>query len=86
MRFALKSIALICFFSLSLNLFAGSAPASTSDETEIVLPASKTDYSSNQLYSTNAEPVREGGMLILIAGIGLLFLSPLVLERVNKTA
>lgn len=85
MEFARKSTALICFcLLLQLPAWAGSAPiAPQKTPPRAQVEASPTDYHPSRFVG-NQQPARQGGMLLLVAGISLMFLSPLVLERVNK--
>ncbi len=85
MRFAQKSIALLSFcLLLNLPAWAGSAPTDHPASTpKVEQAAAPTDYSPAALYS-RPQATRRGGMLWLVGGIALMFLSPLVLERVHK--
>ncbi|MEL7340457.1 MAG: hypothetical protein AAGM67_08235 [Bacteroidota bacterium] len=85
MKVALKSlIALLCCFCLSLSVYAGQAPQERTTAT-IVAPSENDPHhqaaQAYQLQYGQTEPTRKGGVLILAAGIALLFLSPLALAK-----
>jgi len=90
MKVALKSIiTLICFCSLSLAVFAGQAPtkqASSIEDTHQSIDAHQMVAKSYEIQYGSHEPTRKGGILILVAGIALLALSPLALDRMVPKA
>ena len=85
MKVALKSVfTLFCFCSLSLAVFAGQAPTKqtqTVDSQHQNIDAHQMVAKSYEIQYGSQEPTRKGGILILVAGIALMALSPLALDR-----
>lgn len=85
MKVALKSIiTLVCFCSLSLAVFAGQSPSKQTqpiESTNQSVDAHQVAAKSYEIQYGSHEPTRKGGVLILLAGIALLALSPLALDR-----
>ncbi|MFK7924407.1 MAG: hypothetical protein AB8H47_20785 [Bacteroidia bacterium] len=90
MKVALKSVfTLVCFCSLSLALFAGQAPTQQAQPIESAnqsVDAHQMAAKSYEIQYASHEPTRKGGILILVAGIALLALSPLALDRMVPKA
>lgn len=85
MKVALKSLfALLCCCCLSLSVYAGQAPQERTTATIVAPSENDAHQQAAQAYKLQyapSEPTREGGVLILVAGIALLFLSPLALAK-----
>lgn len=85
MKVALKSlIALLCCCCLSLSVYAGQAPHERKTATIVAPSENDAHQQAAQAYRLQygqTEPTRKGGVLILAAGIALLFLSPLALAK-----
>ncbi|MEL7530388.1 MAG: hypothetical protein AAFN10_03730 [Bacteroidota bacterium] len=74
---------------LSIAVFAGQAPIKQSQPLESAhqsIDAHQMAAKSYEIQYGSHEPTRKGGILILVAGIALMALSPLALNRMVPKA